>query len=288
MLARLLAACIASLTVFPNSSFAFQRGEALIRVKSKDGAFLAVECAGAGPSLLIVHGGTGDRSRWTPLFPLFVSHFTVCAMDRRGHGESGDSPDYTLQKEAEDVAAVVNSRPDPVFVLGHSYGGLAALEAAFLTDRIKKLALYEPPLQERDHTAVADRIEALIHVGEREQALMTFLQEIVMISPSEVAAMRSRPSWPGLVASIESQVRQIRALNRYRFDPKRVSSLKVPTLLLTGSDTASPELKRAISGLLDSLPNRSLIVFKGQQHNAMDTIPQQFAEAITNFLLGKN
>ena len=127
----------------------------------------------------------------------------------------------------------------------------------------------------------------MIHVGEREQALITFLQEIVMISPSEVAAMRSRPSWPDLVASIESQVREIRAINRYRFNPKRVSSLKIPTLLLTGSDTASPELKRAISGLLDSLPNRSLIVFEGQQHNAMDTIPQQFVEAITSFLLGK-
>jgi pimeloyl-ACP methyl ester carboxylesterase len=73
---------------------------------------------GAGPSLVIVHGGTGDRTRWTPLFPLFGSRFRVCAMDRRGHGASGDSPNYSLQREAEDVAAVVNSRPDRVFLLG--------------------------------------------------------------------------------------------------------------------------------------------------------------------------
>src|ERR1700720_1174761 len=141
----------------------------IIRVNSKDGTPIAVECAGAGPSLVIVHGGTGDRSRWTPLFPLFASRFTVCAMDRRGHGASGDSPDYSLQKEAEDVVAVVNSRPGPVFVMGHSYGGVSALEAALLTNKISKLVLYEPPLQDLDHSAVATRMEKMIQAGDREQ-----------------------------------------------------------------------------------------------------------------------
>jgi pimeloyl-ACP methyl ester carboxylesterase len=60
------------------------------------------------------------------MFPLLASKFTTCAMDRRGRGASGDSPEYSLSKEAEDVAAVVNSRPGPVFVFGHSYGGVAA------------------------------------------------------------------------------------------------------------------------------------------------------------------
>jgi len=206
-------------------------------------------------------------------------------MDRRGHGDSHDSAAYTMQKEFEDVVAVVNSRPEPVFVLGHSFGGVCALEAALLTDKISKLILYEPPLQDLDHTTVADEMEKMIRVGKREEALVTFLQQIVMISPGEVAAMKARPSWPGRVAGIDSQIREIRALSRYRFDPKRVNKLNVPTLLLTGSRTASPQLKKAITGLMDSLPNRSLIVFEGQEHNAMDTIPQQFAEAVSNFLL---
>jgi pimeloyl-ACP methyl ester carboxylesterase len=68
-------------------------------VRSKDGARIAVECTGEGPSLLIVHGGTGDRSRWKPLLPLFASQFTVCAMDRRGHGESEAGSNYSLRKE---------------------------------------------------------------------------------------------------------------------------------------------------------------------------------------------
>ena len=87
---------------------------------AKDGTRIAVECAGTGPTLLFVHGGVGDRTRWTPMFPLLTSQFTACAMDRRGHGASGDSPGYRLSKEAEDVATVVNSRRDPVFVFGHS------------------------------------------------------------------------------------------------------------------------------------------------------------------------
>ena len=83
--------------------------------------------------------------------------------------------------------------------------------------------------------------------------------------------MPARPSWAGLLASVESSIRQDRALAAYRFEPKRTSTLKIPTLLLTGSKTASPQLKQAIRGLLDSLPNRSLVVLEGQEHNAMDT-----------------
>jgi pimeloyl-ACP methyl ester carboxylesterase len=257
-------------------------------IRSKDGTSIAVECAGTGPSFVIVHGGTGDRTRWTPLFPLFASHFTVCAMDRRGHGASGDCPDYSIQKEIEDVAAVADSRPGPVAVLGHSYGAVCALEAAFLTNKISKLVLYEPPLQDLDHSAVATRMEKMIQAGDRERAAVTFFQEIVMISPSEVAAMKARPSWPALKASIDSQMRQIRALGGYRFDPKRMSTLKVPTLLLTGSKTSSPQLKSAIDSLMHCLPIRRLVVFEGQQHNAMDTIPQQFASTVIDFLQSPN
>lgn len=257
-------------------------------VRSNDGTSLAVECTGVGPTLLVVHGGTGDRRRWEPLFPLFAPHFTVCAMDRRGHGESEAGSNHSLQKEFEDVVAVVNALPGAVFVLGHSYGGVCALEAAFLTKKIAKLVLYEPPLQDLDHTQIADTMDRMIRAGHREEALITFLQKIVMVSPTEIAAMKARPSWPARVSSVDIQIREIRALSRYRFDPKRIRILKVPTLLLTGSKTASPQLKQAIRSLMDSLPNRGLYVFEGQGHNAMDNVPEQFAEAVTNFLLSKD
>jgi pimeloyl-ACP methyl ester carboxylesterase len=151
-----------------------QSETSIAKIPSRDGTLIAVECAGAGPNLVIVHGGTGDRNRWKPLFPFFASHFTVCAMDRRGRGASGDSADYSLQRAAEDVAAVVRSRPGRVFVLGHSIGGVCALEAAFLTDKISKLVLYEPPLRDRNHGAIATKMENMIRVGESEQAPRDF------------------------------------------------------------------------------------------------------------------
>jgi pimeloyl-ACP methyl ester carboxylesterase len=207
-------------------------------------------------------------------------------MDRRGHGESEAGSNYSLTKEFEDVVAAVNSRPGPVFVLGHSIGGLCALEAAFLTNKISKLVLYEPPLQDLDHTSVADRMEKMIHAGDRELALVTFLREIVMISPNEIVAMKRQASWPSRVSGIDIQIREIRALSKYRFDAKRMRTLEVPTLLLAGSNTASPQLKQAINSLVDTLPRRTLVVFEGQEHNAMDKIPQQFAQTVTNFLRG--
>jgi pimeloyl-ACP methyl ester carboxylesterase len=208
-------------------------------------------------------------------------------MDRRGHGESEPGSNYTLQKESEDVVAALNAEADPVFVLGHSIGGVIALESAFMTNKISKLVLYEPPLQDLDHTAVADRMEQLIQSGNREAALLTFLREIVMMSPKEIEIMKARPVWPTRVAAVDVQIREIRALSQYRFDANRMRKLKIPLLLLTGSDTASPQLKQAIKSLMGALPHRTLFVFQGEGHNAMDTKPQQFAEVVMNFLQKK-
>lgn len=267
--------CLSAATITAQTTF----------VTSKDNTRIAVECRGSGPNLLIVHGGSGDRKRWQPLLPLFASRFTVCAMDRRGHGESEVGSNYSLQKEIDDVVAVANSRPGPVFVLGHSIGGVFALEAAYKTRRISKLVLYEPPLQDLDHTAVAAKMEQMIKAGNREQALITFLSEIVMMTPQQIAATKARPVWPERVAGIDIQIREIRALSKYRFQRERMRKLKTPALLLLGSETASPQLKQATQSLMETLPNRTLFVFEGEDHNAMDNIPEKFAAAVTKFLI---
>jgi len=258
----------------------------VISVTSKDGTRIGVECAGTGPTVLFVHGGVGDRTRWTPMFPLLSSKFTACAMDRRGRGASGDSPEYSLSKEADDVAAVVNSRTGSVFVLGHSYGGVVALEAAFLTDRITGLMLYEPPLHEPvgNNLAVAGRVEEMVKQGDLERAFITFQTEIVKQSPEELARMKSRPTWAGLVATIAVQPRQMRALSAYRFDASRMKSLSMPTLLLLGKDTTSPYAKQSIAELRESLPKPTLAVLEGQAHNAMDGGRELLASAILKFI----
>jgi pimeloyl-ACP methyl ester carboxylesterase len=264
-----------------------QAAREIIRVPSRDGTLIALECEGSGPTLILVHGGVGDRTRWTPMLPLLSSRLTACAMDRRGRGESGDSPPYSLTKEAEDVAAVADSRAGEVFVLGHSYGGVSALEATFLTRRIGKLILYEPPLQDpvTHNLAVADKIERLIQAGQPEEAVVTFQREVGQQSPSEIAAMKSRPSWPGLVATIHSHPRQMRALAGYRFDPQRMKRVTMPTLLLIGGENANPHIRKAISSLQTSLPKATLAVLDGQQHNAMDSARELLAEKVIAFLL---
>jgi pimeloyl-ACP methyl ester carboxylesterase len=258
----------------------------VLRVISKDGTVIAAECAGAGPALVVAHGGVGDRTRWTPMFPLLAGRLTVCAVDRRGRGASGDHPDYTLRKEAEDLAAVVEALPGQVALLGHSYGAICALEAAVLSRRITKLMLYEPPLREGDDLALVQELEALIARGAREDALVAFLRGVVRVPPDELQRMRAGPVWRSLVDSVHVHPRQMRALAGYRMDPRRLAEVTVPTLLIRGSETAVPDVKNAFARLMASLPHRTVAVLHGQHHNAMDTGREQLARVILDYVIG--
>lgn len=257
----------------------------ITKLTSADGTTIVAECAGNGPSLVIVHGGTGDHTRWTPLFPLLTPQFRVCAMDRRAHGASGDTLPYSLQKEIDDVLAVVNAQPGPVLVLGHSFGAVCAFEAAMRSTKIAKLALYEPPVLAADHAAILARMETMITSGDRDGALTAFMREIVLISADEVAAMKKRATWTSLLATVETSIRQDRALTQNQFDAARARAVSIPTLLMSGSKTTSPELLRSIDTLRKTLPRAEVRVFEGQEHNAMDLIPTEFAAAVATFFL---
>src|SRR5215469_8607944 len=115
-------------------------------ITSKDGTMIAYQRSGTGPPLVLVHGATADHTRWVPVLPAFEQHFTVYALDRRGRGGSGDAEPYALEREFADIVALVNVIEEPVFLLGHSYGALCALEAARRTAHVRKLVLYEPPI----------------------------------------------------------------------------------------------------------------------------------------------
>lgn len=256
----------------------------VLKVLSADATPIVFECGGSGPEVLIVHGGTGDRTRWTPMFAYLERDFTVCAMDRRAHGQSGDGPDYSLRKEAQDIVAVVGSRKAPVAVVGHSFGAVAAYEAAHLTPLISKLVLYEPPLRLSDHAAVLAKMETLIQSGDRDAATVAFMRDIVQLAPSELSAMQARPTWKMLVASIDTSIRQDRVLSSNPWSASRARSLQIPTLLMIGGLTKNPELLLSIQSLAETLPANQLVVLDGQEHNAMDTDRERLASLIRIFL----
>ena len=104
--------------------------ELVEEVLSADGTQIAAWRSCDGPALVLVHGAAADHRRWAPVLPALEERFTVLAIDRRGRGQSGDSDDYALEREFEDVAAVVEWAGEAVHVLGHSYGGICALDCA--------------------------------------------------------------------------------------------------------------------------------------------------------------
>ncbi len=256
-------------------------------VISADGTPIAYERAGSGPPLVLVHGTTADHTRWDPLRSAFEERCTVYAIDRRGRGESGDAPEYALEREAEDVAAVVDSIDESVVLLGHSYGGLCSLEAALRTDDLCGLVLYEPPMPVGDHVSdtehVLDEMTALVDDGENEQALVSFFRDIVGSSATELDAYRSSPDWPARVDAVHTVVREERAEKAYEFDAARFTGLTVPTLLLSGDESA-PFLTEATERLDDVLPNSRIVVFAGHGHAAMNTAPGLFVDEVLSFI----
>lgn len=124
------------------------------KVKSSDGTLIAYEKTGNGsPLVLLPAGGGNDHNRWElgGVRKTFAGQFTTYAVDTRRLGQSGDADDYSLEREFEDVATVVDSINEPANLLGHSFGALLALNAALLTDNLRTLILYEPPIKVGEH-----------------------------------------------------------------------------------------------------------------------------------------
>ena len=258
-------------------------------ITSKDGTPIAYWQSGQGSPLVLVHGTAADHGRWAPVLPAFERHFTACVVDRRGRGGSGDSDHYAIEREFEDIAAVVNSLGEPVNLLGHSYGALCALEAALLTAHVRKLVLYEPGIevagQEIYPPAVMERLEALLEVGDRDGVVVTFMREVAGMPPETVESMRSQPAWQALVSAAHTIPRELRAGKAYGLDPERFRDLGVPTLMLSGGESPAA-LGKAAGAVKEALSDSRMVVMAGQGHAAMDTGPDLFTTEVLRFVEG--
>jgi len=257
-------------------------------VASTDGTRIAFWQSGQGPPLLLVHGATADHTTtWRFVLEEFERRFTVYAMDRRGRGCSGDSAAYDLQREAEDVVAVIDSIGEPVHLLGHSYGGLCAIEAALLTRNVRRLILYEAvPLRGSDgyQPGVIDRLEAMLRGGDVEGMLVAMFRDLVGMPAEELELLRSqREAWAVRLGNAPTLPRELKAEERYIFSPGRFAGMRTPTLLLVGGDSPLREQLNA-RGVAEALPDARVAALPGQQHAAMYSAPEIFVREVVRFL----
>jgi pimeloyl-ACP methyl ester carboxylesterase len=255
------------------------------KIVSKDGTVIAFTTSGRGPPLVLVHGASADRTRWAALLPELEERRTVHAMDRRGRGDSGDAVPYAIEREFEDVAAVVDSIGKGVDLLGHSYGAICALEAALRTPSVRRLVLYEPPLPVGGILSeeMAERLGAMLAAGDREGVVTAFLADVVRLPPAELAALKALPSWRGRVAAAHTILREMRS--SYVFHPERFESFRTPTLLLLGGESP-PFFAKATEAIRAALPASRVVALPGQRHTAMNTAPELFLREVLGFLGG--
>lgn len=261
-------------------------------VRSSDGTTIAFDRSGDGPPLVLVGGALSDRSVAAGLAGHLAERFTVIAYDRRGRGDSGDTAPYAVDREVDDLLALIVDAGGSAFVFGHSSGAALALEAAAHGLPIARLALYEPPFivddsgpeLPRDYVT---RLEELVSAGRRGDAVEYFMTVAVGVPADVVAQMRSEPMW----TSMEALAHTIAYDGTVMGDAtagnpqplQRWASVTIPTLVMDGG--ASPDWQRnSIRALVDVLPNVQRRTLVGQDHGPADEV---LAPALIEFFTAK-
>jgi pimeloyl-ACP methyl ester carboxylesterase len=260
-------------------------------VASPDGTEIAVFTTGKGPPLVLVHGASADHTTFRVVGPRFARRYTVHAIDRRGRGASGDARSYAVEREFEDVAAVADAiareAGTPAAVVGHSFGGRVALGAALLTQGIRAVVCYEgapPAAEERYQPAGAEeRVRERLAAGEADEALATFLREIVGMTEEDLARYRADPVWPRRAAAAHTIVRELDAEASPEASLDALGGVRQPVLQVLGG-ASRPAFRLATAALHARLANGRVAVIDGARHAAHHTHPDQFVEVVEAFL----
>ena len=240
--------------------------------------------SGEGPPLVLVHGAGSARWSFAAVRPHLEGRFKVIAVDRRGRGDSTDGAGYSLEREYEDVAAVVRDAGQGALLAGHSYGGLVAMGAARLLD-VPRLALYEPAMGGGLATpATVDRWEDLIAEGDRDAVVREFLVEIAGYDEAAIDELTRSPIWELRREAVPTVPRELRAELAHRFDADALARLRTPTLLLLGSE--SPDwAARSVRAHAAAIPGSETRALEGQGHGANLAAPALLASELERFLL---
>jgi pimeloyl-ACP methyl ester carboxylesterase len=245
-------------------------------VASADDTRIAYRVSGKGDPVLFVHGSATSGADWLFVLPLLRDRFTVVTIDRRGRGMSGDGPGYAMEREAEDVLAVLDA-VDAELLVAHSYGALCSILAAERTERLRRLILYEPPIGVEGERLPG--LDELVARGDHEAALEGFLRSAG--APDEqLDAIRSSPAWPVLLDAVPALPREMHASAAWQH-PR--GPIDVPTLFLLGADTDSHVYLDGLADLQAAFPNRRSELIPGQRHIAHVFAAEAFADLVADF-----
>jgi pimeloyl-ACP methyl ester carboxylesterase len=248
-------------------------------VTSKDGTVIDFERAGEGPAVILVGGGLVDRSENAPLVPELASRYTVCNYDRRGRGGSGDTPPYALERELEDIEALIAGLGGRAHLYGVSSGGALALEAAAAGLDVDRVAVYEvpycvrPDMRERWNNYVVE-LERTLATGRGDDAVSLFMR-LVGASDADIAGARQSPFWAAS-AAIAPTLAYDAACLRDGVPPAAFANITRPVLILTGEPGGDATVgglpgdffTAAAARLADVVPRARREQLPGQQHVA--------------------
>jgi len=256
-------------------------------LSSRDGTPIGYDSRGEGPALILVDGAlTVHSSGSGELATLLAPHFTVYGFDRRGRGESGDTLPYAVDKEIDDIEALIGRAGAPAFLYGHSSGGPLAMRAAIrLGSKVSKLAMYEPPYnndpgaQESWSRYLSQLAEALAE-GRRGDAVALFLRFVG--TPAErVEGMRGATSWPAMEAVAPTLAYDHAAIlgEPWSVPAALAARVGVPALVMSG-DAGLPFMPDAARVLSEAIPQGRLRMLAGQTHEVK---PDVLAPVLVEF-----
>lgn len=260
-----------------------------IAVTAPGGIEIVGAARGEGPGLAFVYGAMMEQVGWERLIPHLQTGRTLYTYDRRGRGESGDSPDTGVDDEVNDLTAFVESVPEPRDLFGHSSGALLALHAVSRGLRVRRLVLYEPPLastrQPKLSIEVPGQINALIAEGDRDGALELFFRLGMDQLADNIQRLRDGPRWQDQLRYVQTGAYDVRITATYVLEAAKLAQLEVPVLFLYGADSP-PWMKQGVETFASAVPGSRLEVLEGQAHNAQFTGPDVLAAPVNAFLDG--
>ena len=260
-------------------------------VNSADGTTIAFEQSGSGPTLVLVGGMFEQRaldsetSRLAAFAPL-AEHFSVIHYDRRGRGDSGDSQPYSVQREVEDIAAIIDAAGGSAFLSGISAGAALAFEAALALDgRVGGLAMCEAPYTvdpagREAWRAFRSQVDTALAEGRQSDAVGTFMLLLGMPA-DQLDGMGQYPMWPLWEAVAPTIAYDAAVLGDDGSVPtERASRLAVPALIIDCEATEWPSFRLAARALADAVPGARHVTLKAQTH---EVAPEALAPALIEF-----